>query len=119
MLSEESKSILIEVSKLQFKLTKEIVQSIKMEYIVPDLKVLELVKEYNAALDFIKVDGLNIRTLYPVVLKILKNPTCVDYLCRTDEWFLRSYEYHKTEKLFSLMNDKQSLTAGIIMFKYH
>ena len=119
MLSEESKSVLIEVSKLQFKLPKEIVQSIKMDYIVPDLKVLELVKEYNATLDFIKVDGLNIRTLYPVVLKILKNPTCVGYLCKTDEWFLRSYEYHKTEKLFNLMNDTQSFTAGIIMFKYH
>jgi hypothetical protein len=119
MLSKESNSILIEVSKLQFKLPKEVVQSIKMEYIIPDLKVSELVKEYNDELEFVKVDGLNIRRLHPVVLKILKNPSCVDYLCRTDEWFLRSFDYHRTEKLFSLMNYTQSLTAGIIMFKFH
>jgi len=119
MLSEESNSILIEVSKLQFKLPKEVVQSIKMEYVIPDLKVFELVKEYNDELEFIKVDGLNIQRLYPVILKILKNPTCVDYLCKTDDCFLRSYNYHKTEKLFSLMNKTQSFAAGIIMFKYH
>lgn len=82
--------------------------------------VKQLVEEYKKELASDICKGLLPGRLGSIIIRILKNHECVEYLKNNDETFSFVYSYHENgEKLYNNMSYIESFAATIVTQTYH
>ena len=104
------------------KLPNDLQTHFKEEFIIPELKGDDLIKEYNRLLDSEDCQGLKYQVLIDVVRKIINHSGALSQISMLDYGFKSCYEQHFIEKrnTFVLFDCPiSSMCAEIVMRKYH